>query len=179
MFRRAANAAWLSQLSLTSDDSIQIMQPLPRHAQPSEGGLLESGLPRHFQKVSESPEAPIAFTGTRGRETRHFFPAESYHYLPRIQHSREGKQVFKLLRGSNSWGRRGEKKENLSSRMRVGGNKKLETISVLRGLQSWWVCKPTMVTNGLNFSEGKVSSSTKGMSHCKKGKVIVFLSFFF
>ena len=109
-FRRAVNAAWLSQLGLTSDDSIQIMQPLPRHAQPSEGGLLESDLPRHFQKVSESPEAPVAFTGTRGRETTHLFPPESYYYLPRIQHSREGKQVFKLPRGSNSWGRREERR---------------------------------------------------------------------
>ena len=40
--KRATSAPWLSQLCLISDDSIQFMQPLPRHAQPPGGKSLES-----------------------------------------------------------------------------------------------------------------------------------------
>lgn len=49
-------APWLSQLCLPSDDSIQIRQPLPRHAQPSEGESLESDQPCCLQRASESPD---------------------------------------------------------------------------------------------------------------------------
>lgn len=72
--KRATSAPWLSQLCLSRDDSIQIMQPLPRHAQPSEGELLDSAGLCCFQRGSHSPKAPIILTGTRERKTMHLFP---------------------------------------------------------------------------------------------------------
>lgn len=151
------------------------MQPLPRHAQPSEVKLWNLICPvvfKELQKVRKhEPPSPAPGVG----KPHTYFP-KSYHYLPRIQHSKEGKQVFKRLRGKNSWGRRGERRrKDLSGRTR--SSKKLERITVLRDLQTWWFVslQRWQIGDGLEFAEGKVFSSAKGMSHGMRGKLTVSL----